>query len=121
MPRILARGAIVASLAIALSSAAAAAQSSALAAIPCLTPREHREQGFVPASPQTVAVEALAGQPRREHNARGNKFGDWNDGPDEERDVWPAAAWIVDAHTRQVVWDVRTAQTERDRSGVRRF
>ena len=120
MSRIPMRGAVLASLAAGLVATSAAAQTTALADIRDIAPREHREQVFVLTAPQTVAIEAVAAEPRRERrDKRWNNDSWW--GNDEERDVWPAAAWIIDARTREVVWDVRTANAERSREGVRRF
>ncbi|HLQ59999.1 MAG TPA: hypothetical protein VK113_10830, partial [Gemmatimonadales bacterium] len=34
---------------------------------------------------------------------------------------WPAAAWILDARTRAVVWDLRAVDTRRESNGLRRF
>ena len=56
MPRILERGVMVASLALCVHVAAAAAQTQ-LVDLRDMTPKEHREQVFVLAAPQSLAVE----------------------------------------------------------------
>jgi hypothetical protein len=86
-----------------------------LADIHDLTPREHRTAAFVLASPQALQVEATGAEPRRDRHQA-----DWLR-EDDERDTWPAAAWILDVRTRAVVWDLRTSQTERIRQGLRKF
>jgi hypothetical protein len=83
------------------------------------TPREYRSQAFVLSAPQTLRLEAVGAEPGRDR--RGLFRGDWSPGDDGDRDLWPAAAWILDARTREVVWDLRTTETERARSGLRRF
>lgn len=94
-------------------------QSDQLVSIRALSPQEYRAEGFVLAGPQTVRIEAVGAEPRPERRRFRGDDGNWID--DDERDTWPAAAWIIDARTREVVWDLRTAESERDRSGVRRF
>lgn len=36
-------------------------------------------------------------------------------------EVWPANAWILDANTRAVVWELRNAGTDRNRDGLDAF
>jgi len=87
-----------------------------LADIRDLTPREHRSAAFVLTSPQALQIEATGAEPRLE---RGKDS--WQGADDEDSTSWPAAAWIVDVRTRAVVWDLRTAGTERSPEGLRRF
>lgn len=95
----------------------AGAQSDQLVAIRNLTPREHRSAAFVLTAPQEIRIQAVGAEPAPERRRRGDTW--W--GPEDERDVWPAAAWILDARTRAVVWDLRTARTDRADDGVRHF
>jgi hypothetical protein len=97
-----------------LFSSAAAAQTISLVEIKDLHPMEHRVEGFALASPQFLQVDATGAEPRGKDDN-----GWW--GREEERDVWPAAAWIIDAQTRAVVWDLRTVRTVRTRPGLRTF
>ncbi len=83
-----------------------------------LTPREHRTAGFVLATAQQLRVAAVGADPRPERRARDRAKDSWQD---DDRATWPAAAWIVDARTRQVVWDLRAAETEREGNGLRHF
>ena len=89
-------------------------QSDSLVDIRDVAPEEHRVAGFVLTSPQFLQIDAVGAEPR------GNDDHSWWNREDE-RDVWPAAAWIIDTRTRGVVWDLRTATTTRDRKGIRRF
>jgi hypothetical protein len=82
-----------------------------------LTPREHRTAGFVLATAQELRIAAVGADPRPERRERRDK-GTWQD---DDVATWPAAAWIVDARTRQVVWDLRAAETDRESNGLRRF
>jgi hypothetical protein len=63
-----------------------------------------------------LQVEATGAEPRRDRDRDGWRWGD-----DDDRTTWPAAAWILDVRTRAVVWDLRTAETERSPNGLRRF
>ena len=101
-----------------LACIAALSQSQTLVDIHDLTPREHRAAGFVLAAPQALQVTAVGADPRPERGSRKNDWGSWQD---DDRTTWPAAAWIIDARTRQVVWDMRSAETDRESNGVRRF
>jgi hypothetical protein len=87
---------------------------SALVDIHDLTPQEHRAAAFVLSAPQALQIDATGAEPRRDR-------GSWQWGDDEERSTWPAAAWILDVRTRAVVWDLRTAATERAGDGLRKF
>ncbi|HMJ59429.1 MAG TPA: hypothetical protein VK467_09840 [Gemmatimonadales bacterium] len=82
-----------------------------------LTPREHRTAGFVLATAQELRIAAVGADPRPERRERRDK-GTWQD---DDVATWPAAAWIVDVRTRQVVWDLRAAETDRESNGLRRF
>ena len=90
---------------------AALTQSQTLVDIQDLTPREYRTAGFVLTAPQQLRIAAVGADPLPERNK----------GEDDESSTWPAAAWIIDARTRQVVWDLRSAETQRASNGLRRF
>jgi len=82
-----------------------------------LSPSEHRTGAFVLAAPQELTITAVAAEPWPDRlRSRGDQG--WED---DEQTTWPAAAWIIDARTREVVWDVRSAQTRRESNGLRRF
>jgi hypothetical protein len=116
---ILQRVALLALAGAPLALPAGQGQSDVLVELRDFTPREHRSQAFVLTTSQTLRVEAVGAEPKRE---RRRLWGDnWDWGDEDERDVWPAAAWILDAKTGEVVWDLRTAETERARNGLRRF
>ena len=82
-----------------------------------LSPSDHKVGAFVLAAPQQLTVDAVAAEPWPDRlRSRGEEG--WED---DEQTTWPAAAWIIDARTRDVVWDVRSAQTRRESNGLRRF
>ena len=82
-----------------------------------LTPRDHRVSVFVLTAPQDLKVLAVAAEPWPDQ-LRSRDDDHWQD---DEQTTWPAAAWILDARTRAVVWDVRAVDTRRESNGLRRF
>lgn len=90
------------------------AQVEALVQIKDLNPMEHRVEGFVLTSPQFLQVDATGAEPYYDDDHG------WL-GRDDERNTWPAAAWIIDAKSRAVVWDMRAVETQRSRKGLRSF
>lgn len=82
-----------------------------------LTPQEHRVVAFVLAGPQALRVTAVGGEPRPDRPRDRNK----NDWQNDKQTTWPAAAWILDARTRAVVWDLRSAESDRSANGLRHF
>ncbi len=101
-----------------LVSIAALSQSPSLVDIRNLTPREHRAAGFVLTAPQELRIAAVGADSRPEREWRNHDKDSWQD---DDRATWPAAAWIIDAKTREVVWDLRAAETSRSSNGLRRF
>jgi hypothetical protein len=95
-----------------------ALQAQAIVDIHDLTPQEHRVAAFVLAAPQALRVSAVGAEPRPRRLRQGRDAERWQD---DEQTTWPAAAWILDARTRAVVWDLRAAETERSSNGLRRF
>lgn len=93
------------------------AQSRTLVDIHELMPQELRSAAFVLSTPQAVQIEAIGAEPRRDRHDRSW----WSSDNNEERNTWPAAAWILNAVTREVVWDLREARTERSDEGLRTF
>lgn len=113
---ILQRAALVTLVLAPWSASALQAQSDSLVDIRNLTPQELRSAAFVLTSPQAVRIEAVGAEPRRDR-----REGRWWSGDNDEWYTWPAAAWILDANTREVVWDLREARTERSGDGLRSF
>src|SRR6267142_3190428 len=85
--------------------------------IQSLNPREHRVSVFVLTAPQDLKLSAVAAEPWPDR-VRSRDAEHWQD---DELTTWPAAAWILDAKTRTVVWDLRAADTRRESNGLRRF
>jgi hypothetical protein len=82
-----------------------------------LTPQEHRVAAFVLTAPQSLQVTAVGGEPRPDRRRTRDKD-DWQN---DEQTTWPAAAWILDARTRAVVWDLRSVESDRASNGLRHF
>ena len=93
------------------------AQSPTLVDIRDLPPREHRVSGFMLTAPQELRNTAVGAEPWPDR-LQSRDEADWQD---DEQTTWPAAAWILDAKTRAVVWDLRAADTRRESNGLRRF
>ena len=93
------------------------AQNPTLIDIRDLSPREHRVAAFVLTSPQEVTITAVGAEPWPDR-WRSRDDAEWQD---DEQTTWPAAAWILNAKTREDVWDLRAADTRRDANGLRRF
>src|SRR6266581_418544 len=82
-----------------------------------LTPREYRASAFVLTAPQDVQITAVGAEPWPDRlRQRDDEL--WQD---DDQTTWPAAAWILDAKTRAVAWDLRSADTRRESNGLRRF
>src|SRR6266446_7486620 len=82
-----------------------------------LTPREHRVSVFVLTAPQDLTIAAVGAEPWPDR-LRSRDDEHWQE---DEQTTWPAAAWILDARTRAVVWDIRAVDTRRESNGLRRF
>ncbi|HWC72524.1 MAG TPA: hypothetical protein VG454_01205 [Gemmatimonadales bacterium] len=93
------------------------AQNPPLVDIRGLTPREHQVTGFVLTAPQELQITAVGAEPWPDR-LRSRDDADWQE---DEQTTWPAAAWILDAKTRAVVWDLRAVETHRESNGLRRF
>ncbi len=82
-----------------------------------LAPRELRVSAFVLTVPQDLKVSAVGAEPWPDRlRTRDDQL--WQE---DEQTTWPAAAWILDARTRAVVWDLRAVETRRESNGLRRF
>lgn len=105
-------------MALALILVLAQAQvATPLVQIQNLTPREQRVSTFVLPRAQDVTISAIGAEPWPDRlRTRGER--DWQD---DEQTTWPAAAWILDARTRAVVWDLRSVDTKRESNGLRHF
>src|SRR5262245_8446587 len=106
-------------LGLAASAASLPGQSSSLVDIRALMPQELRSSAFVLPARQAIHIDAVGAEPRRDRHNRDGRW--WSSGDNDEWSTWPAAAWILDAATREVVWDLREARTERSEEGLRRY
>lgn len=100
-----------------------AAQEAVLVDVRDLSPREHRVQRFEIPRQQAVWIRAVGAQPRgRSFLSRFLDHGIFmGREPKWDGDFWPANAWIIDARTRRLVWELRAAPGEKSRKGVRAF
>src|SRR3989449_4348980 len=104
-------------LALLLALAQTPALPPALVDMRDLTPREHRAAVFVLTTSQEVKLSAVGAEPWPDQ-LRTRDAEHWQD---DEQTTWPAAAWMLDARTRAVVWDLRATETRRESNGLRRY
>src|SRR5204863_22201 len=105
------------------------AQGSPLVEIRELSPHELRVDGFVLSEPQEVTIAAVGADGRFRDSGKWGKWGKSDDQDDDndthgvngELDYWRGNAWILDARTRQVVWELAESRTERDHDGFRTY
>jgi hypothetical protein len=111
-------------LAFALGAVPHAAAQDTLVHIRHLAPRNVRSAYFALDSAQDVHIAAIGGEAigrsavRRflDHGVfQGKEDRSW------DRDAWPANAWILDGQSRRVVWELRSATTQRGDGGLRIF
>src|SRR2546427_9822501 len=88
-----------------------------LVEIQTLAPGELRVSASVLTAPRALRVPALGAEPWPDR-LRSRDDEHWQE---DEQTPWPAAAWILDARTRAVVWDIRAVDTRRESNGLRRF
>ncbi len=78
-----------------------------------LSPHELRTEGFALTSPQTLQIEAVGAA-----EVKDQKFfirGEHDPG------YWRGNAWILNARTREVMWELRRADTKSGRKDLERF
>lgn len=101
----------------ALALLLALVQAPVLVDIHDLSPQESRVSAFVLSASQELQITAVGAEPWPDR-LRSRDDEHWQD---DEQTTWPAAAWILDARTRAVVWDLRAIETRRESNGLRRF
>ncbi|MEX2285086.1 MAG: hypothetical protein WEE89_21550 [Gemmatimonadota bacterium] len=94
------------------SSGAFAQNGSVLVDIRDLSPRELRSEGFVLESPQRLLIEAAGAAEKRGTNFFARE---------ENTREWRGNAWILNARTREVVWELRQADGRRNRRDLEQF
>src|SRR6267143_1342487 len=104
-------------LALLLAVMQAPPQAPALVDIHDLSPQEYRVSAFILSAPQPLTISAVAAEPWPDR-LRDRDERHWQD---DQQTTWPAAAWILDARTRAVVWHIRSAETRRESNGLRHF
>ncbi|HKG94330.1 MAG TPA: hypothetical protein VKA84_20630 [Gemmatimonadaceae bacterium] len=139
LTRTLGRAAAVAAIAAGATvatTAPAAAQGSTLVEIRNLSAHELRVDGFVLNESQEVSVEAVGADGRFRQPGKWRTWGKKNDRDDRddddddrdddhgvsgELDYWRGNAWILDARTRRVVWELAETRAERGKDGLRSY
>ena len=87
------------------------------------SPGDLRTEGLILDVRRDVRVRAVGAAPSiDEGNWFSRTFGVANNSSNsDERPAWQGNAWILDARTRAVVWELRRAETERGRHDLRTF
>jgi hypothetical protein len=88
-----------------------AQESSVLVDMRDLTPHEVRTEGFVLNTAQTIRIDAVGAS---------QTGGSWF-AREDHREEWPGNAWILDAQRREVVWEMRRAETRGGRRNLERY
>jgi hypothetical protein len=114
------------SLLFALFPAALLAQApqDTLVSIGNLSARGFRSAAFSLSAAESITISAVGGEPRgRTALRRFLDNGVFQAKEDRlwDSSVWPGNAWIIDARTREVVWELRTAPTVTEKNGLRSF
>ena len=89
-------------------------QPSVLVQIRNLSPHELRTEAFAIDRSGVVRIHATGADEGRRWRLRRDWF-------DSGRNYWRGNAWILDAHTREVVWELRVARTQGEDDGIRTF
>jgi len=85
-----------------------------------LKPREVKSAVFALAAPQEVRVEAIGAESNSEHGTFSWVTAMWS-GRDDRHDPWMGNAWILDLHSRLVVWELSASATQHGRRDTREF
>ena len=95
------------------------AQQLELVEIRDLIPHETRTVGFHLDRAQDVEIRATGADEERSFRIAGINISvsDW----DNDYDAWRGNAWILDARTREVVWELQDADTDEGRRGLQTF
>jgi hypothetical protein len=120
--RLLRSAAIASGLLSALAVSGALAQNASLVSMEDLGQGELRTEAFVLDHSQSVRIRA-AGAERGKGKGFIERTLERYDlvSNRDENNAWQGNAWILDAATRQVVWELRTADADRDKGPVRSF
>ncbi|MBI4419370.1 MAG: hypothetical protein HY560_00965, partial [Gemmatimonadetes bacterium] len=101
-----------------------AAAQDTLVSIRNLGPRQLRAAYFVLDAPQDIRIDATGGAPQgRSALRRFLEHGVFQGREDKLWDpqVWAGNAWILDARTREMLWELRTAATRSEGNGLQHF
>jgi hypothetical protein len=101
----------------------ASAQQGVLVNMNRFTPHQTRVDVFSITTPQNVQIDATGADERFPRRGKlgflDKAFSSFQS--TSENEPWRGNAWIIDAKTRQVVWELRNAHTGRGSDGVRNF
>jgi hypothetical protein len=102
------------------------AQGAVLVDMRAFSPHELRTEGFVLSQPQDVHIRAVGADERSRDRLKIGPITINTDKLGWDRGYWRGNAWILDARTREVAWEMADASTKPrgsggDRDGIREF
>src|SRR4051812_701920 len=120
--RLLRNAAIASGLLAALAFSGALAQNTTLVRMEELAPGELRTEAFILDHAQGVRIQAV-GAERGKGKGMIERALERYDlvSSHDDNSPWQGNAWILDAATRQIVWELRTADADHDRGPLRSF
>ncbi len=107
-----------------LALSGAIAQTTPLIEMRDLGSRELRTEGIALSRAQDVRINAIGAEASESNGTVGwikGTLRTYNITSDDAPPAWQGNAWILDARTRAVVWELRAAETKRERRDLRRF
>lgn len=120
--RVLRSAAIATGLLTALGVSGALAQNAPLVRMEELTLGELRTEAFVLDRAQSVHIRAVGAERGKGKGLLERTLERYDLVSNrDENSAWQGNAWILDATTRQVVWELRAADADRDRGPLRSF
>src|SRR5262249_53832216 len=103
-----------------LGFAGQASAQTVLADVHGLEPREIKVEAFTMSGPQDLRIAAVGEEGDRNSTTFTWVRAMWT-GREEPREPWAGNAWILDLHSRHVVWELSASNTTRGRRGTREF
>ena len=118
--RRLVRLGITSGLLVGLAASGALAQSTTLVRMEAIAPGEVRTEAFSLDRSQTVRIEAV-GAEHGDGKGIVRRTLEKYDLASTDDQPWQGNAWILDARTRRVVWELRRVDTDHDRGPLRTY
>ena len=112
---------LVSAAALAVIPSGARAQSAEILRFDNFTPHELRSATLIVGEAQTIDIVATGADDKYPNHTLITSIGNNFNIVGGEGNGWRGNAWILDASTREPVWELRTADTDRAGKGIRSF